>query len=195
LDNLICTDKMDRRTRKTKKAVKNALMVLLSKNDITKISIKDIADLADINRKTFYAYYQDVFAVVDEIEKEVIERLTHIIDENDIAEIVSDPYQMYGHIMRLLDEDRVFYELLVNSSSFGTILDKITKVIKEKISIALMSKTTVDSLMLNFIVDFLAGGFVLVFKEWFNSTRQISLEDLSKQLSIILSNGITVILK
>lgn len=195
MDNLICTDKMDRRTRKTKKAVKNALMVLLSKNDITKISIKDIADLADINRKTFYAYYQDVFAVVDEIEKEVIERLTHIIDENDIAEIVSDPYQMYGHIMRLLDEDRVFYELLVNSSSFGTILDKITKVIKEKISIALMSKTTVDSLMLNFIVDFLAGGFVLVFKEWFNSTRQISLEDLSKQLSIILSNGITVILK
>ena len=52
--------KLDRRVIKTKKAIRNAFAKLISEKDINKITIKDIADTADINRKTFYNYYRRV---------------------------------------------------------------------------------------------------------------------------------------
>ena len=44
--------KTDRRVIKTKRAIRNAFAELLSHKDINDITIKDIADTADINRKT-----------------------------------------------------------------------------------------------------------------------------------------------
>ena len=34
--------------------------------------MKDIAELADINRKTFYSYYSGVHMIVEETENEII---------------------------------------------------------------------------------------------------------------------------
>ena len=47
----------DRRQRKTKIAVQNAFMRLMLEKDIAKITVKDVATLADINRSTFYLHY------------------------------------------------------------------------------------------------------------------------------------------
>lgn len=45
--------KGNRRVMKTHKAIHKAFAVLLTQKDINEITIKDIADTADINRKTF----------------------------------------------------------------------------------------------------------------------------------------------
>ena len=55
-------EKTDLRVIKTKKAIRNAFAELLSEKDIQKITIKDIADTAVINRKTFYNYPKDLMA-------------------------------------------------------------------------------------------------------------------------------------
>lgn len=49
--------KTDRRVIKTKKAIHMAFVKLLSQKSVNEITVKDIADEADINRKTFYNYY------------------------------------------------------------------------------------------------------------------------------------------
>jgi len=64
------TEKIDRRILKTKRAIRNALAGLLATKELSEITIREIADAADINRKTFYSYYRDVYQIVDEIENE-----------------------------------------------------------------------------------------------------------------------------
>ena len=59
---------VDRRVIRTKKAIREAFAKLLTEKDINDITISDIAELADINRKTFYNYYDGIYQVVDEIE-------------------------------------------------------------------------------------------------------------------------------
>ena len=44
----------DRRVVKTKKAIRNAFAKLLSEKELDKITMKDIAEEANINRKTLY---------------------------------------------------------------------------------------------------------------------------------------------
>lgn len=61
---------MDRRTKYTKKIIKETFLSLLSKKDIKKITISELCEIADINRATFYRYYLDIYDLLDNIQKE-----------------------------------------------------------------------------------------------------------------------------
>lgn len=57
----------DRRTKYTRKAIRDALMELLNTKPYSKISVTEICRLAEINRGTFYIHYYDVNDVLDDI--------------------------------------------------------------------------------------------------------------------------------
>ena len=49
----------DRRTKYTKSVIRQALFDLLKEKPLNKITVTDICKMADINRSTFYSYYED----------------------------------------------------------------------------------------------------------------------------------------
>lgn len=59
----------------TKKLLKESLLELLGTKSLPKITIKEICDNADVNRSTFYLHYSDQFALCDEIENDIIDRI------------------------------------------------------------------------------------------------------------------------
>ena len=66
--------KNNRRTIITKKILKDSLLELMQTKPISKITIKEICDLSDMSRSTFYLHYQDQFSLLEDIEKEVLEK-------------------------------------------------------------------------------------------------------------------------
>lgn len=64
---------MDLRTKKTRRSIKNAFLQLRASKDIERITVKELADLAEISKATFYLHYHDVYDLSDELEKEVIQ--------------------------------------------------------------------------------------------------------------------------
>lgn len=83
--------KPDRRVLKTKKAIRNALAQLLAEKELEEITVKEVADTADINRKTFYNYYAGVHQVIDEIENEIISTFDQAIREVDARRDIKTP--------------------------------------------------------------------------------------------------------
>ena len=51
----------------TKKAILASFMKLCAKKSPEKITVRDIVDDCEINRNTFYYYYQDIYALVEEV--------------------------------------------------------------------------------------------------------------------------------
>ncbi len=82
---------VDRRTRKTKKAIRHAFAELLTQKDINDITIRDIADLADINRKTFYNHYAGIYQIVDEIENEIVLAFESVLEDVDLKQDLKNP--------------------------------------------------------------------------------------------------------
>lgn len=65
---------MDLRTERTKKEIREAFLKLRVKKPIEKITIREIAELAMINKATFYRHYEDIYQLSDEIENEVLDQ-------------------------------------------------------------------------------------------------------------------------
>ena len=53
--------------QQTKNAIRRAFIQLLNERPLDKISIKDIAEKGAVNRNTFYYYYADIYALVEDI--------------------------------------------------------------------------------------------------------------------------------
>ena len=71
---------MDRRQRKTKKAIYSAFIELLGSKDFSSISVQEIIDKADVGRATFYAHFE----TKDYLLKEICEELFgHILGNTD----------------------------------------------------------------------------------------------------------------
>ena len=60
---------VDRRVRKTKKQLRQGLTQLLQTKNINEISVRELSDLVDINRGTFYLHYRDIYDLLDQIEQ------------------------------------------------------------------------------------------------------------------------------
>lgn len=57
----------DPRVRRTRNLITDAFLDLSKTKDFEEITIGDIAKQADINRSTFYAHFEDKYALLDEI--------------------------------------------------------------------------------------------------------------------------------
>ena len=53
---------LDIRIEKTERAIKQAFMELRAQKPLEKIKVKELCDLACINKSTYYAHYQDIYA-------------------------------------------------------------------------------------------------------------------------------------
>lgn len=120
-----------RRVKITKKLIKDSILELLAKKNINRISIKELCELADINRSTFYSYYDDTYSLLDEIEDELISNIPHkheLFDsrtKDDLIDIFNTYFSYikenaYAFRILLIDSDNVTFR----NKLFSSIIDK-----------------------------------------------------------------------
>ena len=73
--------KVDRRVRKTKAQLREGLAHLMLEKSIKEITVKELVDEVDINRSTFYLHYADIYQMLQQIEEEALENITHMLEE------------------------------------------------------------------------------------------------------------------
>jgi len=73
---------MDIRIEKTEKAIKNTFLELRSKKALEKISVKELCELACINKSTFYSHYEDIYALSETLEIELVNSIVNSIPKN-----------------------------------------------------------------------------------------------------------------
>ena len=75
--------KTDARIRYTKMVLRNALFQCLKEKSIKDITIKEVCDLAEVNRATFYKHYKDCYDVVREFEQEQLDEFRELLESKD----------------------------------------------------------------------------------------------------------------
>lgn len=155
----------DRRPQKTRKVLKNVLVDLLQTRDLQSISIKEITDLADISRGTFYLHFDDIFALYQAIESDVIEQVSSIIqnkvpiqDEGELDKIINAIFEYLTIHMKECDA-----LLRTDSASFlSGVFEKTRPQVAETWEMPYGSREQMEAYSYIFMSHGLAG----VLKHW-----------------------------
>ena len=186
--------KQDRRVIKTKQAIHKAFASLLSEKELNDITVRDIADLADINRKTFYNYYAGVYDVLNEIEDEVVRTLENALGGIDFREAMSHPYLVFEKLTAIINTDLDFYGHLLSMQSNVSLITKTVRLLKQKTREAMLLQLPVKEEEIDILLDYSFSGMLTVYQQWFNSDRNQSIEEISEILSELCFNGLNGVL-
>ena len=70
---------MDLRKKKTLRAISNAFLQLRAKKPLEKITVKELCQIAEISKPTFYLHYHDIFDLSEKLQQETIRNVFHSI--------------------------------------------------------------------------------------------------------------------
>ena len=105
--------KADRRTARTQKAIKSAFLSLLAENELSKITVREIADSADVNRATFYKHYLDVYDLYDKVEQEILIDWSTLI--LDLVELESSDF--FRGLVSYISDNRDVFRMVFSPNS------------------------------------------------------------------------------
>ena len=71
--------KKDRRFKRTQQQLLCALKELIATKSVNNISVRELAELADVNRATFYLHYRDPYDMLEQIGNEFIDNMKSIL--------------------------------------------------------------------------------------------------------------------
>ncbi len=78
--------KTDSRIVQTKRAIKTEIISLLRQYPLNKITVKMLCDKAEINRATFYRYYEDIYDLYDKIKAQFIDEIFAVFQNANLLQ-------------------------------------------------------------------------------------------------------------
>ena len=168
---------MDRRVKYTKKVIKDTFLSLLEKKDISSISVKELCDIADVNRGTFYRYYEDIYDLLKKIEEELS---NHSI------------YTFTKEILDIFENNKKLVRVLFNADSNIYFLDDVLEVAYEKCIGNWESNIDSDDYNeLENSVVFIFNGALGVINYWVKNDFNISSDLLAKYIEKYCLGGVS----
>lgn len=189
-------EKTDRRIRKSKEAIRTALVKLLTHKNLENITITEIAKEADINRKTFYNNYENIFQVIEEIENDIVNSFNDVLSKINLEENLKQPLDFFETLTNIIQNDFEFYSDLVQTQKVGEInlIAKITETLKERVKANLPKGLFQDKFTMEFSVNYIITGMMEGYKEWLQNPKEISLEKLAQTMNTLIFSGLNGIL-
>ena len=180
----------DRRIKRTKMLLQNALVDLMLEKAVGKISVKELTQKADVNRSTFYLHYLDIYDMLEQMENEFVETIQGFFHDFFTPLPTSMPLTLFVNISEWLEQDKEYYVKLLRGSASGYIFEELESRIRDEfLTLLYLIFLDEESLDLRTRVNFTVSGTVGVLRMWVMEGGNISLVELSETIDDILNNG------
>lgn len=107
---------MDRRVKRTRVAVFNALMELLIEKDSSKITVLELCKKADINKSTFYLHYKSLDDCLEYCFKMILNGVVEFAKAINYEEMKVNPEPVINRILDELEKNIDYFYRFKNSS-------------------------------------------------------------------------------
>lgn len=155
----------DPRVLRTRQLIREAFRDLLRSREFEAISIKDIALKATINRATFYAHFEDKYALLDEVTEQAFHEMIpeQLANAEEFTDEICDQLilQTYQYIVD-------FYETCrMDSKTMATLVDeKIKKMLQHTIESILLNDYNTDHNHVKIISAMTASAIYGAARNW-----------------------------
>ena len=174
---------------RSRKLIKNAFSRLLQKKDFEKITVTEIVKLSGLNRGTFYAHYSNVVDVLEEIEREVTDKILSLFSSYK-SQIIETPAPFLHDIAEFLQKDYDFYKRLICAKVGENFIDKLKEFFVSTVIEEIASDDMQDKGKFVLVVRFYTNGFATMYVDVFKGKLNVTLDELTKMMGEIIAVGI-----
>lgn len=184
------TEKLDRRIRKTRSLLIQGLISLMKEKDIRDISVKELADLADINRGTFYLHYNDIYDMVHKIEDDLFREYENITSRN-----ITDTMQLSSYHDELLDiftslhSHREITRVLIGPHGDLTFVNRLKGLVKERLERIMSSMPPGPGT--EYYKAFVVSGYIGIFETWLLMDNPLPPEAMADLCSRMITTNLS----
>ena len=175
-------EKVDRRVRKTKAQLRAGLARLMQKKSIKEITVKELVEEVDINRSTFYLHYTDIYQMLESIEGELMDEISHLIDDYALDPINNkeSSYPFIEQILTILDNNKDICIALLGKNGDMAFVNRIEGLIAETVFQRLSSRMPKDNRDIEYAYAICLNGCVGMIKAWLSSDNQESTQHMAE---------------
>ena len=121
----------DRRVRRTRKQLQTALAALMREKDLKDITVRELTELADVNRGTFYAHYKDLYDMRNQVEQELFRQLTEVLSAYDAESIRGDLKPVLTAVFAFVQDNRELFATILGRGGEELFFSLLQKLIYE----------------------------------------------------------------
>ncbi len=189
-------NKNDRRIKYTKSVLQQSLVRLLQDKHISKISIKEICETADINRSTFYAHYADQYDLLTQIEQEILKEINEYLDRYNFKEFESESLSIIHRIFEYIVANADLCKVLLGENGDLSLQKEFMMIVQHqamkdwKKKGAQFSEDTLEYLYI-----FGVNGSIGVIQKWLQGGLKQTAAEMASLIIKLIYQGLTPFLQ
>lgn len=163
---------MDARLRYTLNMIRQSLLSLLKEKSIEKITVREICQLAGINRTTFYRHYENQYDLLATLQDEMFEEIqTQILSQQP------EPDELILLMFQLVYRNKEDWLVLMGENADPRISNRISDFIADYFKVQTKSKSG------KMKYRFIACGAAGLFEDWVNSGMKETPDEMAAYLN------------
>ena len=184
--------KEDRRVRRTRKILTQALTELLQQKQVNEITVKELTDLADMNRGTFYLYYKDIYDMLEKIQDEMFEKLNTIFALREDEKVTEQTKPILLDLFRFIEENQEMCRVLLSPNGDMSFLHRLNEVLREKcLHMYLGAEPAANEEDFDYRYSFVVYGCAGIIRAWVGRNCPEAPEQMAELANhLIISGGI-----
>jgi AcrR family transcriptional regulator len=179
----------DRRVRRTRRALQDALISLILENGYDSVTIEDITDRADLGRTTFYLHFRDkeelLMKSIDAIGEDFIEQHATLLDKTGSAQSALDKlkvalderilYHIFDHARQNAD----LYKVMLRGEGSAKASERMRNLIRDEASKRLQNLPGLEmKVPLDIFALFFSGTLIELVNWWLENDQPYSIEQM-----------------
>jgi AcrR family transcriptional regulator len=165
--------------------LRSGLTQLMREKPIKDITVRELAQLVDINRCTFYLHYRDIYDMVEQVEREVFEEFEALIEAHPPSDLGGGTRMMLLDLYRFFQENADLCAAFLGGNGDMSFFNKLIGLLKERVFEYWLQERKKDPEQFDYFFSYIASGSIGIIREWFNREMRetpAQMADLTEQL-------------
>ncbi|MHB1314131.1 MAG: TetR/AcrR family transcriptional regulator [Christensenellales bacterium] len=170
----------DRRVQYTHTVLKESLLELLTKKPISQITIKEICEIAEVNRSTFYAHFSDQYELFKSMKHEMLNKISDDIGGYLFEKDKSEPMQILLKLLEFIQKNNKLWIILLSENGDRAFVHNMLVQVLKNYDKELLDNQTLDEKTSELVFLFMVNGCIGIIEQWIQDEMKTPMQEMAE---------------
>lgn len=184
---------LDKRVIKTKSQLRKSLSLLLQSKKVQNITVKELSEMAKINRGTFYLHYKDIYDLLAQIQQDLLKDFDDILTQIEPSTDNLVPFieSLFIFLYKNKDISKFYLQDTLDAEFSLELRQRLRICVFDKYS-SIIQQQKMPNFELYY--DFILSGTLGMLSRWADNGFEIHPHDLAVLTDSFIRKGLTEII-